>query len=320
MSMKTRKWPISKALILWATALAILNPWESHSSWVDHNIKQDNTSINSLRSCTQDKAKEAVNMTWKFSVPKEYYSKVSLDKLALFTDMNETWWKKDKLAYWSKSEEFPSLWIGHAIWFPDNIDLPFEESFPALIEHINKSWLWHLIPNWVNSAGSAPWNNRYEFYKDSERRQELISFLSNPEVVLLQAQFILERFERSINKITKASNSPDKTLLVLRNIAEYSEQSLLLVMDNINFKGDWLNPKERFMNDKGVAEWWGLLQVLEDIASNYDCNKDIIDQLIDSAKNTLERRTVNNPPNKRYLKWWHNRLERSRKIFKKLKI
>jgi hypothetical protein len=63
-----------------------------------------------------------------------------------------------------------------------------------------------------------------------------LAFLVNPEVIQMQAQFILERFEKSINTIIKISDSPRDVLVILRNIAGYSDQALLLLMDYVNFK------------------------------------------------------------------------------------
>ncbi|MDX8384601.1 MAG: hypothetical protein R8M45_11005, partial [Ghiorsea sp.] len=36
------------------------------------------------------------------------------------------------LVAWNDGEDFPSLGIGHFIWFPRGSTAPFQESFPAL--------------------------------------------------------------------------------------------------------------------------------------------------------------------------------------------
>ena len=52
--------------------------------------------------------------------------------------LNETGGKIDAITSWSANEEFASLGIGHFIWFPVGKWLPFEESFPALLEFMRK--------------------------------------------------------------------------------------------------------------------------------------------------------------------------------------
>src|SRR5690606_2975423 len=37
------------------------------------------------------------------------------------------------LVHWNQGEAFPSLGIGHFIWYPRGVDEPFVESFPTLI-------------------------------------------------------------------------------------------------------------------------------------------------------------------------------------------
>src|SRR4029078_10865209 len=52
--------------------------------------------------------------------------------------LNETGGKPDAITAWRANEEFASLGIGHFIWFPVGKWLPFEESFPALLEFMRR--------------------------------------------------------------------------------------------------------------------------------------------------------------------------------------
>src|SRR5690606_38477757 len=46
---------------------------------------------------------------------------------------NESGGTVDGLTAWNAGEEFPSLGIGHFIWYPAGFKGPFEESWPAFI-------------------------------------------------------------------------------------------------------------------------------------------------------------------------------------------
>ena len=45
---------------------------------------------------------------------------------------NETGGKLRYLVHWNEGEDFPSMGIGHFIWFPEGVDAPFDESFPTM--------------------------------------------------------------------------------------------------------------------------------------------------------------------------------------------
>ena len=46
---------------------------------------------------------------------------------------NETGGNVERLLWWNAGEAFPSLGIGHFIWYPDGVDGRFQQSFPALV-------------------------------------------------------------------------------------------------------------------------------------------------------------------------------------------
>src|SRR5690606_20084795 len=52
---------------------------------------------------------------------------------------NETGGLDRHLTHWGEGEEFPSLGIGHFIWFPAGVDAPFDESFPALVAYVEQN-------------------------------------------------------------------------------------------------------------------------------------------------------------------------------------
>lgn len=108
------------------------------------------------------------------------------------------------LVYWNEAEAFPSLGIGHFIWYPKGVNERFVESFPALIEYMEQrqlnipEWLWELEPF------DAPWPDRQTFLKvaDSPEMAELREFLAGSQGV--QAEFIFRRAKDSLAKIVKA--------------------------------------------------------------------------------------------------------------------
>ena len=46
--------------------------------------------------------------------------------------------RAEYLTHWNEGEDFPSLGIGHFIWFPEGVDAPFDEQFPALISYLRQ--------------------------------------------------------------------------------------------------------------------------------------------------------------------------------------
>jgi hypothetical protein len=105
---------------------------------------------------------------------------------------NEAGSRKDLLAFWSEHEPFPSLGIGHAIWFPEGAPAPYTEQFPLLCDFLEKNKV--KLPGWLKVAKKtgAPWKTRQEFMQDVQKREQLITLLSS--TIELQTRFMIERF------------------------------------------------------------------------------------------------------------------------------
>ena len=58
-------------------------------------------------------------------------SKEELSKIAERIFQNEAAGKKDNLVYWNKGENFPSLGIGHFIWYKEGEPDRFERVFQS---------------------------------------------------------------------------------------------------------------------------------------------------------------------------------------------
>jgi len=192
------------------------------------------------------------------------------------------------LVHWNKGENFPSLGIGHFIWYPRGVEERFEESFPLLVAYM----MYHdkKVPKWLR--GDAPWANSEMMYHD-KRLEGLRSFLE--ETMAAQAAFMAERLEKIVphephlkKQFTRVAESPD---------------GYYLLIDYLNFKGSGLNPKERY-----AGKGWGLMQVLGCMQGVVAAKK----EFAICAKKVLQERVKNSPPKrgeKRWLKGWFNRID-----------
>ena len=62
------------------------------------------------------------------------------------------------LTYWNAGEEFPSLGIGHFIWFHSEQEPGFEETFPQLIEFMRIRNA--PIPKWLTEESNLKFNEK----------------------------------------------------------------------------------------------------------------------------------------------------------------
>jgi len=211
------------------------------------------------------------------------------------------------LTHWGENENFPSLGIGHFIWYPAGKQDRFVEGFPPLVAYLKTQKA--KIPVWIQTecpqCPQCPWSNRKEFYADfhSPRMKELRQFLY--ETRHLQALFIAHRLEKALPQMIESLSPKEREkITVTFNQLAKDPQGLYALIDYVNFKGEGTSLTEQY---KGQG--WGLLQVLQLMPAT---SKNIIDDFIASAKTVLTRRVQNSPPERdeaRWLKGWTNRLE-----------
>ena len=72
----------------------------------------------------------------KVSASEIRVSDAEADRIGKKIWQNECSGTRDGLTSWNKGEDFPSLGIGHFIWYPENKRGPFKESFPALKDYL----------------------------------------------------------------------------------------------------------------------------------------------------------------------------------------
>lgn len=230
-----------------------------------------------------------------------HLEKEDLTRVGLRVWQNECRGTLDGLISWNANEEFPSLGIGHFIWYPKGTTKTFDETFPSLIDFLKNHEV--EVPAWIASKKGFPWKSQQAFFKDkrSKKVNQLRDLLS--DTLDLQILFIFEQFKAAENKLLPSlSENEKKHLAALKK----SPQGVFALIDYVNFKGTGLSTTERYR-----GEGWGLLQVLQNIPKDASSDKVVI-HFINSAKKVLSKRVRNAPSERdehRWLNGWNKRLE-----------
>jgi hypothetical protein len=208
----------------------------------------------------------------------------------------------DGLTSWNGGEEFPSLGIGHFIWYPAGFKGPFEESWPSFVTFARKNG---AKPPAVALEAHSPWKTKAEFQKDFKgaRLASLRTWLAG--CVGLQTDFIIARSRAALPKILAAAPASERN----RIAANYQKvattpQGTYALIDYVNFKGEGIQMSERY-----DGQGWGLMQVLGGM-KEVPAGAPAATEFAASAKRILSRRIANSPPargEKRWEEGWHNR-------------
>ncbi|MEI8038174.1 MAG: hypothetical protein WCJ14_07265 [Verrucomicrobiota bacterium] len=206
------------------------------------------------------------------------------------------------LTTWNGGEEFPSLGIGHFIWYPAGFNGRFEESWPRFVAFAKHEG---ATPPPVASERHCPWQSKAQFQKDCSgpRLTALRTWLAG--TVTLQTDFIIARSRAALPKILAAAPASEKSRIEANyhKVATTSQGTYALI-DYVNFKGDGTLATERY-NGQG----WGLLQVLGGMR-DVPPGAPAAAEFAASAKRVLSRRIANSPPARGEQRWqqgWHNR-------------
>ena len=210
------------------------------------------------------------------------------------------------LTSWNSGEDFPSLGIGHFIWFRADQESTFEETFPQLIKFMNTKNA--PVPAWLNekSDPNSPWTSRKNFYAnfDSGKMKELRNFLAQQKA--LQVEFIVLRFNQTLNQIVldfPESVRPEIEDMIRTIISREDTLGLYALIDYVHFKGTGLSHKERYL-----GHGWGLRQVLNEMLKK----PVTLPSFVESAENVLARRVNNAPIERNEQQWlagWSKRLQ-----------
>ena len=266
-------------------------------------------SLNSLSAnLSASKKKSKPVQTSVSTEKKDIFANISRSELNAIGEKifkNEAAGKKENLVYWNEGENFPSLGIGHFIWYKQGEPGIFEESFPQLVEFLKSKNV--KLPKIMAENKYSPWKSREELINLQTKKipdsdiEELTNFLYDNKD--LQVMFIFKRLEASLEKMMAVSSNKENVRKQFYRVAS-SPNGLYPLIDYVNFKGEGINPNERY-NGQG----WGLLQVLENMKGT-ETGKTALTEFTNSAKFVLQRRVNNSDPSKNERKWlqgWFNR-------------
>jgi hypothetical protein len=201
------------------------------------------------------------------------------------------------LTSWNVGENFASLGIGHFIWYPAGARGPFDESFPKLIAFLDARGA--KLPQFLRGdLAPCPWKTRAEFTaaQQTPQMKELRAFLASS--VDLQAEFLVQRLQKSLPKMTAEAGSADaaKVRRQFERVAS-TGQGCYALIDYVNFKGEGVLATERY-NGRG----WGLLQVLEGMSGDAS-GPAAMKEFAASARAVLQERVRNSPPERHEARW-----------------
>ncbi len=206
------------------------------------------------------------------------------------------------LTTWNAGEEFPSIGIGHFIWYPAGFKGRFEESWPQFAAFARQRGA--DLPD-VAFERHSPWKTKAEFLADFKgpRLLALRNWLAAN--VGLQTDFIIARSGAALPKILAAAPGSERARIEAnyRKVAT-TPQGTYALIDYVNFKGDGTQGSEKY-NGQG----WGLMQVLGGMKET-PAGSAAAAEFAASAKRILSRRIANSPPERGEKRWeegWHNR-------------
>jgi hypothetical protein len=210
------------------------------------------------------------------------------------------------LTSWNEGEDFPSLGLGHFIWYRAGQQEAFVETFPALLDQLDAAGV--TLPAWlVLNDREQPWPDRAGFMAavDGPELSELRGMLQDtmPE----QTRFIVTRFGAGLAAMLDTVAVAERAALeqkIVSILAEDPRAGTYALIDYMHFKGDGSNPSERY-----AGAGWGLLQVLQGMTLSSDTP---LADFVASARAVLSQRVANAPVERNEQRWlagWHNRLD-----------
>lgn len=220
------------------------------------------------------------------------------------TDLGQRIWRNEcagsvqGLVSWNAGEAFPSLGIGHFIWYPAGVQEAFEESFPTFVRYARARGV--QVPAYFD--GPAPWATKAEFQADrSGKANEMRRWLAGN--VEIQTAFIMLRSRLALQRMMQQSHNPQAVRARYAALAA-TTQGMYCLVDYVNFKGEGTKSSERYR-----GEGWGLLQVLEEM-NGYPTGRAATAEFSRAAAAVLTRRVHNAPAARGETRWlagWLNR-------------
>jgi len=220
---------------------------------------------------------------------------------------NECAAKETCLTSWNKGEEFASLGIGHFIWYPagtSESDKHFSESFPGLIRFMRQQGV--EVPVWIQPDKGCPWPNR-DAFESEQKAQKMRGFrLFLIKTMPFQADFMQKRLKNALPlMLSRAPGDQRSHIRQQFDRVAIAPMGMYALMDYVNFKGEGVNPKERYQ-----GQGWGLLQVLTEMHGE-SSGMGAISEFSDTADMLLTRRVALSPPERHESCWlagWKKRI------------
>lgn len=227
-----------------------------------------------------------------------YSNQVNAQELGQRIWQNECAGSVQGLVSWNAGEAFPSLGIGHFIWYPAGVNEAFDESFPTFVRYARARGV--QVPAYFD--GPAPWPDKAAFLADRSGKADAMRRWLTRHVEV-QAQFIILRSRLALRRMMQHSSNPQA---IQRRYAALAgtTQGMYCLVDYVNFKGEGLKETEQY---KGQG--WGLLQVLEEMRG-YPTGRAATAEFSRAAAAVLTRRVQNAPAargEQRWLAGWLNR-------------
>ena len=224
-------------------------------------------------------------------------SRVFLQQLARRLYQRECGGKREKLIWWSPHEPFPSLGIGHFIWLPEGVEVPFEATFPRMVRWVEQA-SGQPAPAWAYQA-HAPWASRSAFLQDMQgpRRQALQEWLWQTR--LFQAGFVIEQFEKRFHPaLAQLPPAARKTARHAWRLLRQTPEGQWAMLDYFNFKGMGDQLRERYQ-----GQGWGLIQVLSAMPLTTTAQT-ALPTFVEAARYVLHKRIRLAPPERNEARWW----------------
>ncbi|TBW48226.1 hypothetical protein EZI54_21560 [Marinobacter halodurans] len=218
---------------------------------------------------------------------------------------NECAGDTDCLVHWSEGDDFPSLGIGHFKWYPKGVEEPYAESFPQLVHYMASESVG--LPEWLANMSplDAPWPDRETFLMHQHGPQvEFLRWFLD-ETRHIQARFMYERTQDSLDEILAATPKADRPAMRERmDKLRSTLGGVYALIDYVNFKGEGLADREAYH-----GQGWGLRQVLMRMG---DIDQGTaLERFRVAAADVLKQRANNAPSaveKKRLLAGWLNRV------------
>ncbi len=215
---------------------------------------------------------------------------------------NESAGQVSGLTHWNDGEEFPSLGIGHFIWYPAGFNGRWTETWPEFATYAASRG--NPVPP-IGRLPDCPWPDKDSFMRDfngaalSGLRQWLAAHIA------VQTEFIAYKSRLALPKIM-ASAPANQRARIRTNYDKVAStpNGIYALVDYVNFKGDGTNPRETY-----DGQGWGLMWVLMDMR-NVPAGQAAAREFSEAAKRRLDLRIRNSPPTRGESRWragWHNR-------------